>query len=149
MTLYNQCLLSVLLNDGYETHALVHTIQNDIAALQCFKNKLHEWNETFELLNQIQERITNTCYHRNCYCSIQIDCECSSYHHYEIRPECEQEIARLNKEEEDLRMELDGLRKEIIRVKDKIPSHLKVVARKIVNKMDDQWLSFLNINLMQ
>ena len=147
MKLYHQCLVSVVLNGGYKTDDLVHTIRDDVAVLQCFKNKLHEWNETFEMINQIQERMDMDCYYRNCDCSIQTDCDCSSYYYFEVRPECKQEIVRLGKEEADLRVELDRLRKEIICVKDKIPSPLKVVARKIVNKMDDQWLCFLNINL--
>ena len=68
-------------------------------------------------------------------------------HDYEVRPGCELEVRRLIKEEEDLREELDRLRNEIICIKDKIQTQLKVVARKIVNKMDDQWLCFLSINL--
>ena len=47
-------------------------------------------------------------------------------------------MSRLSDKERDLRVELQRLRKEIIIcVKDKITSPLKVVARKIVNKMDD------------
>ena len=147
MLLYNQCLVSVVLNGGYKTDDLPHTIQADIDVLQSFKNKLHEWNATFEMINQIQQRMDIFCYYRNCDCSIQIDCECSPYNDFEVRPECELEITTLTKEEEDLREELDRLRKEIICVKDKIPLQLKDVARKIVNKMDDQWLCFLCINL--
>ena len=126
MSLYNQCLLSVVLNGGYKTDDLPHTSQADIDVLQSFKNKLHEWNVVLGLLTQIQ---------KNLYYG----------YHYEISDE--QEIERLLKEEEDLREELDRLRKEIICVKDKIPLQLKDVARKIVNKMDDQWLCFLCINL--
>ena len=44
MTLYNQCLISMVLNGGYKTDDLPHTIQDDVAVLQCFKNKLLEWN---------------------------------------------------------------------------------------------------------
>ena len=111
MTLYNQCLLSVVLNGGYETADLVQTIHDDVAVLQCFKNKLDEWNVVLGLLTQIQKNI---------------------YYGYHNEISDEQEIVRLIEEEEDLRVELDRLRKEIIRVKDKIPSHLKDVAQKIM-----------------
>ena len=111
MSLYNHCLISVVLNGGYKTDDLPHTIQADIDVLQSFKNKLHEWNVVLGLLTQIQ---------KNLYYG----------YHYEISDE--QEIERLLKEEEDLREELDRLRKEIIHVKDKIPLQLKDVARKIM-----------------
>ena len=111
MSLYNQCLVSVVLNGGYKTDDLPHTSQADIDVLQSFKNKLHEWNVVLGLLTQIQ---------KNLYYG----------YHYEISDE--QEIERLLKEEEDLREELDRLRKEIIHDKDKIPLQLKDVARKIM-----------------
>ena len=126
MSLYNHCLISVVLNDAYKTDDLPHTIQDDVAVLQCFKNKIHEWNATFERINQIQHRM-NYCYYRNCDCSFQIDCECEPYNDYEVSPE----ITRLIKEEEDLREELDRLRNEIMCIKDKIPLQLKDVAQKI------------------
>ena len=135
MSLYNHCLISVVLNDDYKTDDLPHTIQDDVTVLQSFKNKLHEWNATFEMSNQIQQRMDIFCYYHN------------FMHDYEVRPGCELEVRRLIKEEEDLREELDRLRNEIICIKDKIPTQLKVVAQKIVNKMDDQWLCFLSINL--
>ena len=40
MSLYNQCLISVVLNGDYKTDYLPHTIQDDVAVLQCFKNML-------------------------------------------------------------------------------------------------------------
>ena len=147
MSLYNQCLVSVVLNGGYKTDDLVHTIQADIDVLQCFKNKLHEWNEMFEMINQIHQRMDIFCYYRSCDCSIQIDCECSPYCDFEVRPECELEIATLTKEEEDLQLKLDQLRKETICLEDKIPLWLKDVVRIIIWKMDYQWICFLNMNL--
>ena len=146
MTLYNQCLISMVLNGGYKTDDLPHTIQDDVAVLQCFKNKLLEWNAMLDRIIEIQERIVD-CHYRNCDCSFQIDCECEPYNDHEVIPGCELEVRRLKKEEEDLEEELNQLREEIMCIKDKIPLQLKVVARKIVNKMDDQWLCFLSINL--
>ena len=94
---------------------------------------LHDWNATFEMINQIQHRMDIFCYYHN------------FMHDYEVRPGCELEVSRLIKEEEDLRKELNRLRKEIKCIKDNIPTQLKDVARKIVNKMDDHWLCFLSI----
>ena len=150
MNLYNQCLLFVVMKDDYETDDLPHTIQEDIAVLRCLKKKLDERNVILVLHKQIkdqyQEQLDTRWHYRICACSIDIDCECQRYHEWELIPECEQEIkklsdeemSRLSDKERDLRVELQRLRKEIIIcVKDKIPSPLKVVARKIVNKMDD------------
>ena len=143
MNLYNQCLAFTVLNDGYETVVLPQTIQDDIAVLTCFKNQLHEWSELFELSIIIQGTI-DECYYRSCDCSILIDCECTNYNDYEIAPGCEQELAKLLQEEVDLKMKLDKLESDM---KDEIPSRLKNVARKIVYKIDYQWLSYLNIDL--
>ena len=143
MSLYNQCLISVVLNGDYKTDDLPHTIQDDVAVLQCFKNMLHDWNATFEMINQIHQREDMICYTRNCDCSYDMDCGCNPYNDFE---ECEPYNTRLKKEEEDLGEELDQLQKEILCIKDKIPTQLKDVARKIVNKMDG-WLCFLPINL--
>ena len=142
MSLYNHCLISVVLNGVSKTDNLPHTIQEDVAVLQYFKNKLHEWNATFGMINQIQHRMGYYYYYRNCDCSFDIDCECEPYNDYEVRSGCELEIIRLIKEEEDRREDSDRLRKEIMCIKDKIPLQLKDVARKIVNKMDVQWLLF-------
>ena len=130
MTLYNQCLISMVLNGGYKTDDLPHTIQDDVAVLQCFKNKLLEWNAMLDRIIEIQERIVD-CHYRNCDCSIQIDCECEPYNDYEVIPEYEIEITRLKKEQEDLGEELNRLREEIMCIKDKIPLQLKDVAQKI------------------
>ena len=130
MTLYNQCLISMVLNGGYKTDDLPHTIQDDVAVLQCFKNKLLEWNAMLDRIIEIQERIVD-CHYRNCDCSIQIDCECEPYNDYEVIPGCELEVIRLKKEEEDLEEELNQLREEIMCIKDKIPLQLKDVAQKI------------------
>ena len=130
MTLYNQCLISMVLNGGYKTDDLPHTIQDDVAVLQCFKNKLLEWNTMLDRIIEIQERIVD-CHYRNCDCSIQIDCECEPYNDYEVIPEYEIEITRLKKEQEDLGEELNRLREEIMCIKDKIPLQLKDVAQKI------------------
>ena len=146
MTLYNRCLISVVLNDTYKTDDLPHTIQDDVAVLQCFKNKLLEWNTMLDRIIEIQERIVD-CHYRNCDCSIQIDCECEPYNDYEVIPGCELEVRRLKKEEEDLNEELNQLREEIMCIKDKIPIQLKNVVQKMVKKMDDEWLCFLSINL--
>ena len=146
MSLYNHCLFSVVLNGAYKTDDLPHTIQDDVAVLQAFKNKIHEWNAIDERITQIQHGMID-CYYRNCNCSFQIDCECEPYNDWEVLPGCELEVRRLIKEEEELREGRDRLRKEIKCIKDKIPTQLKVVAQKIVNKMDDQWLCFLSINL--
>ena len=133
MTLYNQCLMFVVLDGDYKTDDLPQTVQDDVAVLQYFKNMLHDWNATFEMINQIQHRMDIFCYYHN------------FMHDYEVRPGCELEVSRLIKEEEDLRKELNRLRKEIKCIKDNIPTQLKDVARKIVNKMDDHWLCFLSI----
>ena len=130
MTLYNQCLISMVLNGGYKTDDLPHTIQDDVAVLQCFKNKLLELNAMLDRIIEIQERIVD-CHYRNCDCSIQIDCECEPYNDYEVIPEYEIEITRLKKEQEDLGEELNRLREEIMCIKDKIPLQLKDVAQKI------------------
>ena len=78
-----------MLNDDYETDNLPHTIRDDVFVLQCFKNKLDEWNVLVRLFNQIQERIDYYCNYHSCNCSIQIDCECSAYfyHYYAISDE--------------------------------------------------------------
>ena len=150
MKLYNQCLVFVVLKDDYETDDIPHTIRDDVDVLRCLKKKLDERNVILVLHKQIkdqyQEQLDTRWHYRICACSIDIDCECQRYHEWELIPECEQEIKKLSAEEmsrlsdkdRDLRVELQRLRKEIIIcVKDKIPSPLKVVARKIVNKMDD------------
>ena len=142
MNLYNQCLAFTVLNDGYETVDLPHTIRDDIAVLTCFKNQLHEWSELFELSTIIQGTIEYECYYRSCDCSTLIDCECTIYNDYEITPGCEQELAKLKQEEVDLKEKMDKLESDM---KDEIPSRLKNVAQKIVYKMDNQWLSHLNI----
>ena len=69
--------------------------------------------------------------YRNCCCTILIDCECIPYNDYEVIPECEIEITRLKKDQEDLGEELNRLREEIMCIKDKIPLQLKDVAQKI------------------
>ena len=120
MTLYNRCLISVVLNDAYKTDDLPHTIQDDVAVLQCFKNKLHEWNAMFDRIIEIQHRIV--------YCYYQ------PYNDYEVIPEYEIEITRLKKEQEDLGEELNRLREEIMCIKDKIPIQLKNVVQKIVKE---------------
>ena len=135
MTLYNQCLISMVLNGGYKTDDLPHTIQDDVAVLQCFKNKLHEWNAMFDRIIEIQQRMDIFCYYHN------------FMHDYEVIPGCELEVRRLKKEEEDLNEELNQLREEIMCIKDKIPIQLKNVVQKMVKKMDDEWLCFLSINL--
>ena len=82
MNLYNQCLAFTVLNDDYETHDLPQTIRDDVAILQCFKNKLDEWNVVLGLLTQIQERINYYNNYRYYDCEIPIvncDCDCSTY----------------------------------------------------------------------
>jgi hypothetical protein len=143
MKLYNKCLAFTLLNEGYETDDLPHTIQEDIAVLTCFKNQLHDWSEQFELSTIIQEKITYDYYYRNCACSIDIDCECEPFNDYQVRPGCEEELQKLLQEEVDLKMKLDKLE---IDMKDVVPSRLRDVAVRIANKVDYQWLSFLNID---
>jgi len=54
MSSYNHCLFSVVLNGAYKTDDLPHTIQDDVAVLQAFKNKIHEWNAIDERITQIQ-----------------------------------------------------------------------------------------------
>ena len=90
MTLYNQCLMFVVLDGDYKTDDLPQTVQDDVAVLQYFKNMLHDWNATFEMINQIQHRMDIFCYYHN------------FMHDYEVRPGCELEVSRLIKEEEDL-----------------------------------------------
>ena len=109
----------MVLNGGYKTDDLPHTIQDDVAVLQCFKNKLHEWNAMFDRIIEIQQRMDIFCYYHN------------FMHDYEVRPGCELEVRRLKKEEEDLNEELNQLREEIMCIKDKIPLQLKDVAQKI------------------
>jgi hypothetical protein len=145
MNLYNQCLAFTVLNDGYETVDLPHTIRDDVTVLTCFKNQLHEWSELFELSTIIQGTIEYECYYRSCDCSIIIDCECTIYNDYEIAPGCEQELAKLLQEEVDLKMKLDKLESDM---KDVIPSRLQDVAGKITYKLDYKWLSFLNIDFI-
>ena len=157
MLLYNQCLVSVVLNGGYKTDDLPHTIRADIDVLQCLKKKLDEENATIILIDQIQKRIDFYCNYRYCDCEIPIDCKCSVYFDNLYANSDEQERARLDKEletlpindecmkedfrrlvaeEEDLQLKSWEQTKEIMRVKDKIPIWLKDVARKMVKKMD-------------
>ena len=166
MSLYNQCLVSVVLNGGYKTDDLVHTIRADIDALQCLKKKLDEWNVTMILLTQIQERIEYYCNYRYCDCEIPINCECTVYFNYYYANSDEQERARLDKEVENVRimdehmkrLSLEGKdleikcfnkKKEIRHAKDKIPSRLQRVARKIVRKMDDYLIVDWEFNLFR
>ena len=145
MTLYHQCLVFVVLNDDYEIHDLPHTIVKDVTVLQKLKNKLEEWNDLSELLNDIQLKIDYDCYYRSCNCSFLIDCECESFNDYEITDE--QEWLRLTQEKEAIKKKLDELEEKISHVKDKMPVCLKDVARKIVKNLNYQWICFLNINL--
>ena len=147
MNLYNQCLLFVVMKDDYETDDLPHTIQEDIAVLRCFKKKLDERNVILVLHKQIkdqyQEQLDTRWHYRICACSIDIDCECEPFNDYQVRPGCEEELQKLLQEEVDLKMKLDKLE---IDMKDVVPSRLRDVAVRIANKVDYQWLSFLNID---
>ena len=146
MNLYNQCLAFTVLNDGYETADLPQIIQEDIAILQCFKNKLDEWSVVLGLLTQIQERINYYNNYRYYDCEIPIvncDCDCSTYFDYyyanndeQERVRLDEDLRRLYNDEEDLQLKEYNKKKEILRAKDKIPLRLKDVARKIVKKMD-------------
>ena len=60
----------VVLDGDYKTDDLPQTVQDDVAVLQYFKNMLHDWNATFEMINQIQQRMDMICYTRNCLFSI-------------------------------------------------------------------------------
>ena len=162
MSLYNQCLVSVVLNGGYKMDDLPHTIRADIDVLQCLKKKLDEENATIKLFLQIHKRLEFYRNYRYCDCEIPIDCKCSVYFDNLYANSDEQERARLDKEletlpindecmkedfikleaeQEDLQLEGWEQSKEIMRVKNKIPLQLKDVARKMVNKMEDYLLS--------
>ena len=145
MKLYHQCLTFAVIHDGYETMDLPHSIQGDLDVLNYFKNKLQEWCVMKELHIRSLEKLDYESYYRSCNCSILIDCECIVYNAYEIIPGYEDEITRHTHEEEDLKKKLAQLKRELKQVKDEIPSRLKNVAQKIVYKMDNQWLSHLNI----
>ena len=141
MALYHQCLVFVVLNDDYETHDLPHTIRDDVTVLQCFKNKLLEYNELFELYIQIHNKIVDECYIRYCHCNIDIDCECEPYNDYEIWDE--QEWARLTQEKDDIKKKLDELEGDM---KQGIPSRLQLAALKILKNIGYPTLSWLNMN---
>ena len=145
MKFYHQCLTFAVAIDGCETMDLPNTIQVDLAVQNYFKNKLHEWCVMNELHIRTLEKLDYESYYCSCNSSILIDCECIVYNAYEIIPGYKDEITRHTHEEEDLKKKLAKPKRELKQVKDEIPSRLKYVAQKIVYKMDNQWLSHLNL----